>query len=165
MYITFSHITPFQHKNRQEKEDTDDGHHQSANGTRRQWKPESLLVLTYHERDKSQNGRNYREENRNDLRIPRLDVGTKSGKTGETTSDAVVLVQDIDAGIHRDAAQQDERGKTALVEVQPEPIESKKYPDIRNRNHKDDGKRLLQGVEQNAGRKEDDGYHLNTFSK
>ena len=105
------------------------------------------------------NGRNYREENRNDLRIPRLDVGTKSGKTGETTSDAVVLVQDIDAGIHRDAAQQDERGKTALVEVQPEPIESKKYPDIRNRNHKDDGKRLLQGVEQNAGRKEDDGYH------
>lgn len=151
--------TLFQHKNRQEKEDTDDGHHQSANGTRRQWKPESFLVLTYHERDKSQNGRNYREENRNDLRIPRLDVGTKSGKTGETTSDAVVLVQDIDAGIHRDAAQQDERGKTALVEVQPEPIESKKYPDIRNRNHKDDGKRLLQGVEQNAGRKEDDGYH------
>lgn len=25
-----------------------------------------------------------------------------------------------------------------------QPIESKKYPDIRNRNHKDDGKRLLQ---------------------
>ena len=46
-----------------------------------------------------------------------------------------------------------------LVEVQSEQVEGQEDTDIRNRYYKDDGQRLLQRIEQDTGRKEDDGNH------
>lgn len=50
-------------------------------------------------------------------------------------TDTIIFIQDIDTGIHRDAAEQDERGKPALIEVQMEPVEGKEHPDVRQRKN------------------------------
>ena len=57
-------------------------------------------------------------------------------------TDGIKLIQQVDAGIHRDAAEQDEGGESSLVEVQPEEPEGEEHPDVRDGNYKDDGQRL-----------------------
>ena len=49
--------------------------------------------------------------------------------------------------------------KTALVEVQFEPVERQEHADIGYRNHKDNRQRLFQRIEQDTCDKEDDGNH------
>ena len=147
----------FQCKNREENEDSYDRHSQSANGSSRQWEPKSFLACTYHKWDETKNGRNHGQEDRYNLGIPCLDKSPDRYKFRETTTYCIVFIQNIDAGIHRNTAEQDKRSKTALVEVQSEQVEGQEDTDIRNRYYKDDGQRLLQRVEQDTGCKEDDG--------
>ena len=58
------------------------------------------------------------------------------------TANGIKLIQQVDTGIYRDAAEQDEGGIPALVEVQPEEVEGEEHPDVRDGNYKDDGQRL-----------------------
>ena len=48
----------------------------------------------------------------------------------EAAAQAVVLVQNVDAGIDSDAAQQDKRGKTSLVEIQAEKVEGQEDANV-----------------------------------
>ena len=69
--------------------------------------------------------------------------------------DLVVFIQNVDACVNGYAAQQDEGGKSSLVEIQFEPIEREEYANVRDRYYKDNGQRLFQRIEQDTGGKED----------
>ena len=145
-----------QRKDRQEDEDTHDGHDQPTDGTCCQREPEPFLACAHHERNEAQDGRYHRQEYRDNLGIPCLDIGTHRLQAPIATAHGIVFVQDVDACVHRNTAKQHERGKASLVEVQTEQVERKEYPDVRNRYHEDDGQRLLERVEQDTGGNEDD---------
>lgn len=141
---SFPRLPLAQHKHRQEKENTNHRHDQSTDSACRQREPEGFFVRANHKGNKAKYGRNDRQKDRYNLRIPGLGISTKGRKTGESAANTVVLVQNIDTGIHRDAAQQDKRSKSSLVEVQTEPIEREEYSYIGNRDHEDNSKRLFQ---------------------
>ena len=73
-------------------------------------------------------------------------------------TDGIKLIQQVDAGIHRDTAEQDEGSKPTLVEVQFEEPEGEEHPDVRDGNYKDDGQWLSERVEQDGGEEENDGH-------
>ena len=56
----------------------------------------------------------------------------------------VVLVYDVDGSVDGDARQEDERGKTALVEVEFEPVEGEEDADEGYGDDEDDDKRLFE---------------------
>ena len=60
----------------QVEEDADDRHHQSADSACCQWKPERSF-LANQERHETEDGGYYRQEDRNDLHVPRFGVGTQ----------------------------------------------------------------------------------------
>lgn len=66
---------PPHHHQRQEHPNPHHRHCQPADSARRQRKPERLLVHTHHKRNKAQHGGNHRKENRNNLSVPRFQVG------------------------------------------------------------------------------------------
>ena len=143
--ILFQNSFLFQRKNRQENEDSQYRHDQTSNRPGCQREPEGFLPCTYHERDEPQDSRNHRQEDRNNLDIPCFHKGTDRFQFRETTTDIIVLVHDINAGIDRNPAQQHKRGKATLVEIQSKQIESQEYPNVRNWNHKDNGGCFLSG--------------------
>lgn len=59
---------------RQIDKDTDNRHHQSADGSGGQREPERGL-LAYHERHETEDGRHHRQEDGNDLHVPCLGIG------------------------------------------------------------------------------------------
>ena len=60
----------------------------------------------------------------------------------------IVFVQYVDTGIHGDAAQKYEGGKSTLVEIQTEQIEGKEYADIGYGYNEDYSQGLFQRIEQ-----------------
>ena len=94
-------------------------------------------------------------QNGRDLRIPGFQVRLVGRHKRFALPDLVVFVQDVDTCVDGYAAQQDERGKPSLVEIQFEPIECKEYADVGDRYHEDNGQRLFQRIEQDTGGKED----------
>ena len=146
-FMEFANLFPPQTKHRQKEENTDNRHNQSANSTRSQREPESLLIRPHHKWNETQNGGNHCKKNRQYLCIPRLCIGTKHGKPGEATTNAIILIQNIDAGIYRNTTKQHKRSKTTLIKIQAEPLECKEHSDIRYRNNKDNSQRLFQRIE------------------
>src|SRR5699024_7486101 len=83
-----------------------------------------------------------------------LHISPQRRKPGKTLTYGIILVQNINTRIHRNAAKQYERSETTLIEIQPEPVKRQKHPDIRHRNHKDNRQRLPQRVKQDTRNKE-----------
>lgn len=87
-------LSLLQRKDRQKDEDADDGHHQTANRTCRQREPEAFLARADHERNEAEDGGDHRQEDGDNLRVPRLDEGTNGYQLLETAANGIVLVQD-----------------------------------------------------------------------
>lgn len=139
----------------EEEEDADDGHDQTADGAGCEREPEGFLVFTYHKGNEAENGRYNGQEDGQYLRVPSFDVGMERRHERFANAYLVELVEHIDTGIHGNTAQQHERGETALVEVELEPVEGQEDSYIGNRNDEDYRQRLPERVEQDTGREED----------
>lgn len=59
----------------------------------------------------------------------------------------VLLVDQVDAGVDHNTAQQDESGEPALVEDEIRPAEREEHPDERDGDHQDDDDGFAQGFE------------------
>ena len=90
-----------QGKDGQVEENAGNGHDQPTNGTGSQGIPEPFFLSTYHERDKTKDGRDYRQKDRDYLGIPGLDIGTDEVQARIAATDGIELVQNVDAGIDR----------------------------------------------------------------
>ena len=99
--------------------------------------------MSHHKRYKTKYCRDNRKHNRADFGIPCFDVCFQRCCIS-FFQDIVIFVQNIDICIDRDAAQQHERSKTALVEIQFKQVEGQENPDESNRDNKNNRKRLFQ---------------------
>ena len=77
----------------------------------------------------------------------------------DSSAGEVVFVDDVNARIDNDAAQQYERGKPTLVESELKEVKRQKHPDKRNGNHDDDHERLPERLEENGADKVNNGNH------
>lgn len=59
------------------------------------------------ERNKAQDGRYDYQKDGNNLGNPSLCISSKWGESGQTPTDGVILIKNINTATHRDAAQQD----------------------------------------------------------
>ena len=72
---------------------------------------------------------------------------------------AVILVDDVYAGVDHNAGQHDHRRESSLVERRLRQSESQEDTDKRDRYKRDDGQRLQQGLEKHGADHVDDGRY------
>ena len=73
--------------------------------------------------------------------VIRFQIDFYSGLAGLLTS-KIIFVDKINTCIYDDSAEEDKRGKAALVKIKLEEVKSQEYPDKRNGDHEDNDKGL-----------------------
>ena len=111
--------------------------------------PESFLLPIYEERHQAQNGGKRGQEHRNNLVVVSLDVQIHTRQRLRLAGRrlVVVLVDDVNTGIHHQSAQQDQRGETARPELHSGKIERQERADEGHRNQSDDDERQPERLE------------------
>ena len=144
-------FTPHRQENRQIDDQGHDREQRPADGGHGECEPENLLRAVVQERHQAQHGRQDGEHDGNDLVVIRLQV-EPDPMLVRNIGPVVLLVDQVDAGVDHNTAQQDESGEPALVEDEIRPAEREEHPDERDGDHQDDDDGFAQGFE-------DDGAH------
>jgi len=137
-----------------------DGKQQAARRANGERKPESFLLSVYEERHQAQNGGKRGQEHRNNLVVVSLDVQIHTRQRLRLAGRrlVVVLVDDVNTGIHHQSAQQDQRGETARPELHSGKVERQERADEGHRNQSDDDERQPERLEK-YGTHEVDNQH------